>query len=214
MLHRLTEWEDNGYHDSDFWVSVYDDEKNAVRAVLKGTTRFACSGGGGPDIGQPISNPVILQNALRLLSDHIYTVIRAAEYRDTLEPSKAEKGTILRLLRSVKHKGALIANGTVGEVFWCGAFGHFYRKGYNRPDRDNTRVGLNLSDGSSAYVALSACRLNREPDDDEKLRIRAWELAQNCSFSMMTGEKCAWDSDNYALALLERSQHDNVLSAA
>lgn len=216
MLHRLTEWEDNGYNDSDFWVSVYDDEKNAVRAVLKGSTRFAGYHDGGPDIGKPIANLAVLQKALRVLADHIYSVIRAAEYRDVLEPSTAEKGTILRLLRSVKHKGALIAEGTVGELFWIGAYGHFYRNGYNRPDRENTRVGLTLADGSSAYVALSACRLNREPHDDEQLRVRAWDLAQNCSFSQMTGEKCAWNSENYALTLLQRTngQHNSDLIAA
>jgi len=217
MLHRLTDWEDNGYNDSDFWVSVYDDEKNVVRAVLKGSTRFAGFFGGDiPDIGQPITDPAILQKALRVLADHIYSVIRAAETREVMEPSAVEKGTILRLLRSVRHKGALIADGTVGEVFWSGAYGHFYSNGYNRPDRNNTRVGITLANGSSAYVALSACRLNREPVDDEKLRQRAGELAQRCGFSQMTGEKCAWNSENYALALLQRtdSQHNNDLIAA
>jgi hypothetical protein len=216
MIHRLTEWEDNGPNDSDFWASVYDDGKNEVRAVLKGSTRFAGYRDGGPDLGQPISDPTILQKALRVLTDHIYTIIRAAEYRGVLEPSKAETGTILRLLRSVKHNGAKIAEGTVGEVFWIGAYGQFYRNGYNRPGRDNTRVGLNFADGSSAYVALSACRLNRDPDDDEEMGICAWELAQHCGFSRMTGEKHAWDSENYALALYQRTycQHDNELIAA
>ncbi len=214
MLHRLTEWEDNGCNDSDFWVSVYDDEKNIVRAVLNGSTRFAGFSNGGPDIGQIISDPVILKKAIRLLSDHIYTAIRAVEDGQIKEPSTVERGTTLRLLRSVKHKGALIAEGTIGQVFWSGAHGHFYSKGYNRPHRNNTRVGLNLADGSSAYVALSACRLDREPDTDEDLKKRAWELAQCCDFSHMTGEKCAWDSENYALALLQRSHHESDLITA
>jgi hypothetical protein len=205
MLHRLTEWEDNGYNDSDFWVSVYDDAANEVHAVLKGSTRFAGYSDGGPDLGLPISDPAILQKALRVLTDHIYTTIRAAEYRDILEVSVAEKGTNLRLLRPVKHKGTLVPEGTVGEVFWSGSFGQFFRKGYNRPGRENTRVGLNLVDGTSAYVALSACRLNREPDDDDALGICAWKIAQGCSFSRMTGEKHAWDSENYARTLYERT---------
>ena len=111
----------------------------------------------------------------------------------------------MRLLRPAKHKGAPIPEGTVGEVFWSGAYGQFFRKGYNRPGRSNTRVGLNFADGSSAYVALSACRLNREPDDDEELGSCARELAQNCAFSRITGEKHAWDSENYALALYQRT---------
>lgn len=205
MLHRLTSWEDNGCNDSDFWVSVYDDQKDEVRAVLQGTTRFAGYSDGGPDIARPISDPEVLQKALRLLTEFIFTAIQAAETRDVMEPSKIEKGTSLRLVRPVKHKGAVIAAGTTGKLFWSGAFGQFYDKGYNRPDRTNTRVGLTLKDGSSVYVALAACRLDREPADDDQLRVRAQELTQNCSFSQMTGEKCAWDSENHARALYERT---------
>ena len=73
MLHRLTEWEDNGPQDSDFWVPVYDDEVNEVRGLLSGSTRFASyASGHGPDLGTPISNPAILERALELLRDHIF----------------------------------------------------------------------------------------------------------------------------------------------
>jgi hypothetical protein len=206
MLHRLTEWEDNGTQDSDFWVSVYNDETNEVEAVLSGSTRFAgYAAGQGPDLGTPISDPAILQKALRVLADHIYKMLRDAEDRNVMEPVAVERGTMVRLLRDCKHKGDVTREGTVGRVFWSGAFGQFFRNGYNRPGRENTRVGINLEDGKAVYVALSACRLNREPDDDEELGICAWELAQNCQFSRMTGKKHAWDSENYAQALYART---------
>jgi hypothetical protein len=204
-LHRLTEWEDNGYEDSDFWVSVYDDVANEVKAVLRGTTRFAgYAPGQGPDLGQPISDFATLQKALCLLADRIFKLIRSAEDKDVFEPVAVELGTFVRLLRNCKHKGVVIPAGTVGKVFWSGAFGQFFRNGYNRPGRENTRVGISLDDGSIAYVALSACRLNREPEGNESLRTRAHALAQNCEFSRMTGKRHAWDYENYAKALFKK----------
>ncbi len=105
MLHRLTEWEDNGYDDSDFWVSVYDDETNEVRAVHAGSTRFAGNAPGeGPDLGQPISDPAVLQNAIRLLGEHIFRLLRETEDKDVLEPVAVERGVCVRLLRDCRHK--------------------------------------------------------------------------------------------------------------
>lgn len=205
MLHRLTEWEDNGYDDSDFWVSVYDDETNEVRAVLSGSTRFAgYAPDHGPDLGQPISDPVVLQNAIRLLAEHIFRRLRETEDKDVLEPVAVERGACVRLLRDCQHKNLVLPTGTVGRVFWSGAFGQFFRNGYNRPGRQNTRVGISLIDSTTAYVALSACRLNREPERNESLQTRAWELAQHCEFSRMTGKKHAWDSENFAKALFKK----------
>jgi hypothetical protein len=205
MLHRLTEWEDNGYDDSDFWVSVYDDETNEVRAVLAGSTRFAGNAPGeGPDLGQPISDPAVLQNAIRLLGEHIFRLLRETEDKDVLEPVAVERGVCVRLLRDCRHKHFVLPAGTVGRVFWSGAFGQFFRNGYNRPGRQNTRVGISLNDSTTAYVALSACRLDREPEGNEPLHTRAWELAQHCEFSRMTGRKHAWDSENFAMSLFKK----------
>ena len=143
MLHRLTEWEDNGYSDSDFWVSVFDDESNQIRAIMSGSTRFAgYAPGHGPDLGQPISDLAILQRALQALKNFIFTAIRAAEYSDVLEPSKVERGTKLRLLRNCKHKGLTIPVGTAGVVFWSAAYGKFYDKGYTGLDAITLALGL------------------------------------------------------------------------
>ena len=214
MLHRLTEWEDNGYNDSDFWVSVYDDETNTLRSVLSGSTRFAgYAPGQGPDLGEPISDPQTLQKALRALAEHIHDLLSKAEHHDVYEPDHVERGATVRLLRTCKHKGTVGHEGAVGKVFWSGAYGQFFRKGYNKPGRENTRVGIELADGTTAFVALSACRLNREPEDDEELGIRAWELAQNCEFSKATREKHAWDSLNFAKALYLKTYGAEALAA-
>ena len=202
MLHKLTEWEDNGYDDSDFYISVWDDEAGAVRQIEVGSTRYA--GGGAPVDARPVADPVVLDAALRWLAGAIFGQLRSAEDRDVLEPQDAPIGTILRTVRLVRPRNAApVPVGTVGEVFWCGAFGQFYAKGYNRPCRENRRVGLRLADGSSVYVALNACRLDVEPLSDADLMSRSWDLAQNCGFSHAVGCK-AWDSKNYAADLYQR----------
>lgn len=207
MLHRLTEWEDNGYDDSDFWVSVFDDQTNEVVAVLSGSTRFAgYAPGKGPDLGTPISDLPILEKAIHVLAGHIFKSLRAAENKNVMEPVAVERGATVRLLRDCRHKDIVVSEGAAGPVFWSGTFGQFFHNGYNRPGRENTRLGITLSDGSSVYVALSACRLDREPEGDEALEARARQLAQYCGFSRMTGKKFAWDSENYALTLLERTR--------
>jgi hypothetical protein len=86
---------------------------------------------------------------------------------------------MMRLLRGVKHKGVKYDAGLRGEVFWSGSYGHFYRNGYNKPDRENTRVGLRLTTGEKIFVALSALRLDREPMLDGELMVRAHQAAKS-----------------------------------
>lgn len=203
MLHKLTSWEDNGYHDSYFYVSVWDDEARTVRAIETGSTAY--SGGNSECSYPPISDVNALRDAITWLADYIYNVIRPQEHADVLEPQAAELRADYRLTRAVKHKGEKYESGLVGRAFWSGAYGQFYRNGYNRPNRANTRVGLELTDGRKVFVALSALRCNREPLSDTELRSRAWNLAQNCQFSRATKEKHAWDSANYALSLYQRT---------
>lgn len=130
----------------------------------------------------------VWNRAEQLLAEHIYQLIRNAELRDVFEPQDAKFGTVLRLTEAHTHKdkttGAktTVAAGTVGEVFWCGAFGTFYRNDYNHPNRDNRRVGLRLLDGSKVFVPLKKCRLHKEPMTDSELRQRAEELAKHRRF--------------------------------
>lgn len=204
MLHKLTSWEDNGYHDSYFYISVWDDQKREVRAIETGSTAYA---GGSPEGDAPaISDPKVLMDALVWLQGHIYTAIREAEHRDVLEPQAAKRGDMVRLLRDCKHDGKVYRAGTVGEVCWSGAYGQFFAKGYNRPGRGNTRVGIRISPEPNApmlFFPLKACRLDREPMGDTELQERAARLALHCGFSVATGLKHAWDSRNYALDLLK-----------
>lgn len=214
MKHLLTEWEVNGYDDSDFYASVYDDQTRTIEGICTGSTRYAGARSADQSVYPPISDPVVLQGAIHALTVVIFDTIRAAEYRDVMEPNDAPKGAILRTIRNCKHRGSVIPAGTVGEVFWCDAFGTFYRNGYNKPCRENRRVGMRLADGSSVYVALSACRLDREPMSDQELFERANVLADDCQFSKGTGLRHAGDSENYAAALYHRTLGKRDLVAA
>lgn len=199
MMHKLCSWEDNGYHDSYFYEAVWNDETCQVEGVQTGSTAYAGGIGGYP----AIKDENMLMQAITWLSEHIYKRIREAEYRDVLEPNEAPHGAEMQLLRDVKYKGTVIPKGTWGDVFWSQAYGQFFRKGYNRPGRGNIRVGLRLPDGERVFVALSACRLKREPMTDAELHQRAVELAKHCGFGTACGMK-AWESDNPARELYTR----------
>lgn len=204
MKHALCSWEDNGYHDSYFYQAVWNDETNQVESHMEGATAFA-----GGHSYPAITDSDMLMQAITWLSEHIYTRIREAEYRDVLEPNAAPHGMELRLLRDVRHNGTVIPAGTWGDVFWSGAYGKFYRNGYNKPCRTNIRVGLRLPDGNKIFVALSACRLHREPLSDAELHRRAVELSKHCGFGTACGMK-AWESRNPARELYERITKQTV----
>lgn len=197
-LHKLCDWEDNGYHDSYFYAAVWNDETNAVESIETGSTAYY----GGCSAGEPVKDIDIVLKAVEWLKQYIYKAIRAAEYRDVLEPQAAPHGTELRLIRDVRHKGMIIPEGTWGDVFWSEAYGKFYAKGYNKPNRENIRVGLRLPDGSKVFVALKACRLKRDPLSDAELMARADRLSRDCKFGAACGMK-AWESQNWARPILE-----------
>lgn len=213
--YKLCSWEDNGYNDSDWYLVAWDSELGKPVKHEVGTTR--CAAGCNVDgYGYDLPTPDVVRSAVAWLAEYIYQSIRDAEYRDVLEPqpSAACKGTELLLTRNVRHKGQVIPKGTIGDVFWSGSYGHFYAKGYNRPSRENTRVGLRLNhDGSTVFVALSACRLRREPMADSELRERAERLALNCNFGAAFG--CtAWLTHNWAEPIAKTLESKTVAQAA
>ena len=201
VLYRLSEWEDNGYHDSYFHVALWNEDKQIVERVEFGATAYA---GGWNYMAETLApTKEIVGKACAWLANVIYRQIWAAEQGDVLEPKAVSKGQDLRLIRSARNKGVTVPKGAVGRVFWSGAYGTFYKNGYNRPGRNNIRVGLELTTGERVFVALSACRLDREPMGDEELRQRAENLSLHCSFRSALTAKGGWDSKNFALAVLQ-----------
>ena len=200
-LYRLADWEENGYHDSYFYVALWNEGTQQVESVEYGATAYG--GGWNYTAETEAPTPEIVAKACAWLADRIYAQAHAAEQRDVLEPATVTKGQDLRLTRNARNKGVKIPAGAVGRVFWSGAYGQFYRNGYNRPGRDNTRVGLELTTGERVFVALDACRLDREPMPDAELRQRAEALSLGCAFGKALSLKHAWDTHNFALAVLK-----------
>ncbi len=196
MKHALLTFEENGYHDSYFYVVYFDDESKMFAKHEYAATAYA-GGAGFCDIvkhegGVPVD---VLENARQALAEFIYSAIREAEYCDVLTPNRAAHGTEMRVLKdsSPRSKSTYKA-GDVGDVFWSQAMGTFYKKGYNKPNRENIRVGLRLLDGTKVFLPLKALRLHREPLTDAELRARAEELSHSYNFGA-TVPHFSWPSE-------------------
>jgi hypothetical protein len=111
------------------------------------------------------------------------------------------KGKGYHAKSTVKKGGKFVTipAGTAGEVVWCGAFGTFYRNGYNHPNRFNRSLIVKLDDGRKVNVPLEKCRLDKEPMADAELRERARTLSYDYQFCRAVGMK-AWESSNEAVA--------------
>lgn len=180
-LYAVTEeWEHDGYDDSDCYRVVFDPNTRTLSRFETGSTRYASARTPGAPFVVDVPERVV-SDAERVFAGLIFDTLRLAEHADILEPRAVKHGDRLRTTRAIRGKSACPA-GTAGEVFRSGSYGTFYRNGHNRPGRENTRVGLRLRDGSKVFVALSACRRDREPDTDDALRCRAVELARHRNF--------------------------------
>jgi len=171
--------ERNGYHDSDFYAIVWDEAEGRLTSVLYDTTRGASGGSATVDATEEVIEKA---RAWVLEVDIRNEIAREARRVEEPGPGDIKKGDRLRLKEAVtfkdKKSGETIEAeaGESGAVIWKGAFGTFYRNGYNKPDRGNTRVGLKLDDGRVIFAGLDKFRLDREALTDEEIRERetAW----------------------------------------
>lgn len=210
---RLCDWEENGYHDSYFYMAYWDEATSSVKKMETGSTAY---GGGVPDSDFLMPDFEIVEKAIAWLADVIFEQIKEAEYRDVYEPAHVQRGDWLVLLRPVKCKGIEYPAGHKAEVSWSGNFGQFFRKGYNRPGRDNTRVGLRgaMPADPILYAPLSACRRAKDPMPDDELRERANKLAEHCHFKRAVSTHGGWVSRNWALEVWERAARDKPVRFA
>lgn len=178
-VYALThEREHNYYDDSDFYVIAFDWNTKTIFEHPTGSTRYAA----GPSLG-PSFVPVehlpaeVLQVAREVaVVNEVLEIMRRHHLRVmTPGPEEVQKGTRVVLTRKARNRelGTLEA-GLAGKVFWIGSHGRFYRNGYNRPNRHNTRLGVEFDDGRKGFVALDACRL----DEPELPEIDAVEIAK------------------------------------
>ena len=101
-LYLLSEWEINGYHDSDFEAAVWDTEKDCVRRIEIGSTRYA--GGRGYDGIETDIPDDILDKSIDWLAETFFYYMRLSEDSRVLEPNEIEKGQRVRLLKDKRNK--------------------------------------------------------------------------------------------------------------
>jgi hypothetical protein len=124
----------NGYHDSDFYATIWDDEQGCVREIEDGTTRlYAPSKYGRPDASDEVIAKARAWWAAKVGPKMAYSVLMG---RRAFIDVGAEVEVI---------KGRKVSKGTTGEVVWKGADG--FKKGAYR-------ICIRLLDGTRVYTAM------------------------------------------------------------
>jgi len=147
----LSTREYNGYSDSDFYATVWDEEQGCVREIFNGTTRaYAPTKYHNAD-----ASPAIRAKAMAwyVQNPQVRAVAKAA-----LESRRAKVSVGDQV---VVEAGRKLPKGTQGQVFWVGR-DSFNPKAY--------RVGLVLADGSKVFTSLgNVAKLNVPPVTDEEI---------------------------------------------
>ena len=210
MKYLLNWWERNGYDDSDWYAAWYNSDTNSIEVEEIGSTRY----GGGirmPQYPHMDSAPNDVYAAFRtLIIERCATLIHNGIVQSHNEPQPTDikcppaySGTALTTIRTVKsRKDGTIPAGLSGFAIWQGAYGQFYKNGYNHPNRANTRVGLELrgEDNESLviWVALNALKLYGDPESYESVKERIARSFDQGTLSIAPLVGCrAWFTDEY-----------------
>ena len=132
----LSTYEVNGYHDSDWYAVVYNEQTGKLDHVEFATTRFPCNAECKVD-----ATPEIAQKALKVMTEQILKGLIA---RKEKELSAVNVGSQVLI-----SKGRT-AKGKTGEIFWIGGE---QRYGYNTV----RKVGVKFSDAKDADGKYSDC---------------------------------------------------------
>lgn len=110
----LTDWEINGYDDSDFMASYYDDVTNTIGFTCYGSTRYPSAtviaiGGGITSVvvdGENLLSPnaEVVEKARLVLEESIFQKLKAADKRLVDEPDVSDLKAGLRVRLTEKAK--------------------------------------------------------------------------------------------------------------
>jgi len=126
--------ERNGYHDSDFYATVWDEEQGCVRTIDDGTTRaYAPSKYHRADATEEVVAKARAWWNREVGPKMAYSVLMGRR-------AFIDVGCEVEVI-----KGRKVAKGTKGEVVWKG------RDGF-RPN--SYRIGLRLLDGTRVYTSM------------------------------------------------------------
>ncbi len=162
----LGDYERNGYDDSDFHVVFWDDIAGEVKNVQYASTRYGGGWGWQSELIRDIPADVFGRIRADIYSKALAALTRA-EMARVMEPQPESlgHGARVRFLKT-SRKGCKtpFTVGEVGECFWQGWYGTFYRNGYNQRTRHNGRLGVRMTDGRTVWCAMESVRLDCEPD--------------------------------------------------
>lgn len=186
----LEDREANYYDDSDFYAIFFDTETGTIRSEMYGTTRgFSPRVAPADKYLRPVPEE-ILEKAREYLFEKASEDIRRRDRLEIDSPDSISRGDTVTLLCGGKYTDKKRDNvkisyeaGETAVVIWEGAFGTFYRNGYNRKGRSNTRVGLRFEDGRVVFIGLDKCKLSRAYLTDEEIAARARSYANGNNFS-------------------------------
>ena len=124
----LETYEENGYHDSDFYAVVWDDETESIIHKQYATTRFYSNGYGA----KIDATPEIIEKAT---AERKARFLKSAIEADEETAKTVAKGKMVEINRGRKNRGI------IGEVFWVGNPDKFsyYAK-------EHRSVGIKLDD--------------------------------------------------------------------
>ena len=134
----------NGYDDSDFYATVWNEEKGAPEEIMYASTRgWTYPNGAAIDATDEVKAKYDAYTAARMKA--------AAEARNARLAAEPGKGKKARTTRSVKGKNAIEA-GVTGTIFWVGE-DKFARNTYGGKA---LRVGFAADDGRKVFIAGNA----------------------------------------------------------
>lgn len=138
----------NGYDDSDFYATYWDEESGTFKETCYASTRgwtYPC----GASID---ASPELVEKYLEYREGLTRDYYAA---RKAVEDAKPKAGKRVKVARAVRGKAAL-KGGETGTVFWYGvdSFSSKYNPGY--------RVGVELDEGRKVFVSAGAVEVITE----------------------------------------------------
>jgi len=124
----LETYEENGYHDSDFYAIVWDDETNSLIHKQFATTRFYSNGYGA----KIDATPEIVEKAT---AERKNRFLKSAIENDEEKAKTITKGKMVEINRGRKNRGI------IGEVFWVGN-----PEKFSYYAKEHRSVGIKLDD--------------------------------------------------------------------
>ena len=124
----LETYEENGYHDSDFYAIVWDDETNSLIHKQFATTRFYSNGYGA----KIDATPEVITKAT---AERKARFLKSAIEKDEETAKTVAKGKMVEINRGRKNRGI------IGEVFWVGN-----PEKFSYYAKEHRSVGIKLDD--------------------------------------------------------------------